>query len=507
MGKYYLTTPIYYVNDKPHIGHTYTTVVADVIKRYRQLRGDEARLVTGTDENSQKNVDAAAKAGEADIQKYLDRMAGVWEQTWKDLGIGVDDFIRTTEDRHKKGVEKFWNTVAATGDIYQGEYEGLYCTGCEAFYKETDLVDGNCPMHKKPVTVLKEKNWFFKLSAYREKLLAHIDAHPEFIQPESRRNEVRSYIDKFMEDVSISRETVKWGINVPNDTGSVIYVWFDALLNYMTAVGYGTDDAMFNKYWPADLHLVGKDIIKFHCALWPAMLMSAGVPLPKAVFAHGFFTINGDKISKSLGNAIDPHDLAAKYGMDPVRYYLLREIPFGEDGDFSEERLKLRYSSELGNALGNLLHRVLSMTEKYFEGKVPAAPADSLLPSAMAGYWEKYFTSMDAFHFQHALEAAMGAAMHLNNDIDTVKPWALAKTDLAALSGHMYGWLESLRQIAWMLAPLMPEVSRKIMVQLGVAEAAHGGDALQAAMTWGGMQTGATIAKGEPLFPRIEPEA
>jgi methionyl-tRNA synthetase len=494
--KYYITTPIYYVNDKPHIGHAYTTIVADVIKRYRRMRGDEAYLVTGTDENSQKNVEAAEKAGVADIQTYLDGMAETWKSTWQDLGLDVDDFIRTTEDRHKKGVEKFWSAVAATGDIYQGEYEGLYCTGCEAFYKETDLVDGNCPMHKRPVTTLKEKNWFFKLSAYREKLLAHIDAHPDFIQPVSRRNEIRSYIEKFMEDVSISRETVKWGIPVPNDPGSVIYVWFDALLNYMTAVGYGTDDALFAKEWPADLHLVGKDIIKFHCALWPAMLLSAGIALPKQVYAHGYFTINGEKMSKSLGNAIDPKDLAAKVGIDPIRYYLLREIPFGEDGDFSEERLRARYNGELGNALGNGFYRVLSMTEKYCEGKVPAVAPSS--GTGITDAWTAYGAAMNVFAFHHALEAAMGQALAVNGDIDAVKPWALAKTDSSAVAPHLYRWLESFRHIALLLGPIMPDVSAKMLAQLGNPSTAQ---------EWGGLAEGAMLAKGEPLFPRLESEA
>ncbi|HTK04607.1 MAG TPA: methionine--tRNA ligase [Candidatus Eisenbacteria bacterium] len=499
MAKYYLTTPIYYVNDKPHIGHLYTTVVADVIARYRRLRGDRVYFVTGTDENSQKNVEAAQKQGYADIQAYLDMQSANWKQTWTDLGITFDDFIRTTEDRHKKGVEKFWNVVLAKGDIYEGEYEGLYCTGCEAFYKETDLVDGNCPIHKKPATKLKEKNWFFKLKNYRAALLEHIDAHPEFIRPASRRNEVRSYVDKFMEDVSISRETVKWGIPVPNDPKSVIYVWFDALLNYMTAVGYGTNEETFKDWWPADVHLVGKDIIKFHCALWPAMLMSAGLPLPKEVYAHGYFTIDGEKMSKSLGNVIDPKEVAAKYGIDPLRFYLLREIPFGEDGDFSLERLGQRYSGELGNALGNLLHRVLSMTEKYQGGKVPAASG----PSGIAHAWTAYEAAMESFDFHGAIEQILGFARTLNGEIDTTKPWEVAKTDPVRLAGLLYSWLESLRHLAWMLKPLMPATSDKMLLQLGAAEAEMKRN-WDDAKVWGGLAEGATIAKGEPLFPRLE---
>lgn len=501
--KFYLTTPIYYVNDKPHIGHLYTTVAADVIARYHRLRGDRTRFVTGTDENSQKNVEAALKNGETDIQAYLDRMSANWRDTWSALGISFDDFIRTTEDRHKKGVEKFWNAVFANGDIYQGEYEGLYCTGCEAFYRENDLVEGRCPIHRKAVAKLKEKNWFFRLKKYRDALLAHIDAHPEFIRPASRRNEVRSYVDKFMEDVSISRETVRWGIPVPNDPKSVIYVWFDALLNYMTAVGYGTDDAMFAEWWPADVHLVGKDIIKFHCALWPAMLMSAGLPLPKSVFAHGYFTVDGVKMSKSLGNAIDPKDLAAKYGMDAIRFFLLREIPFGGDGDFSEERLRQRYSGELGNTLGNLMHRVLSMTDRYFGGRVPVNAGDGA--ATIADAWQAYGKAMDDLDFFAAVEVVMGIARAMNGEIDSQKPWELAKTDMDRLATLMYRHLEQLRHVAWMLKPLMPETAEKMLAQLGVAEK-DSGKTYDQAKGWGGMAGGATIAKGQPLFPRLEGE-
>jgi methionyl-tRNA synthetase len=501
--KFYLTTPIYYVNDKPHIGHLYTTVAADVVARYRRLRGERVCFVTGTDENSQKNVEAAQKNGETDIQAYLDRMSANWRDTWASLGITFDDFIRTTEDRHKKGVEKFWRAVSVSGDIYQGEYEGLYCTGCEAFYRESDLVDGKCPTHKKEVAKLKEKNWFFRLKKYRTRLLAHIDAHPEFVMPESRRNEVRSYVDKFMEDVSISRETVKWGIPVPNDPKSVIYVWFDALLNYMTAVGYGTDDAKFAEWWPADLHLVGKDIIKFHCALWPAMLMSAGIPLPKSVFAHGYFTVDGVKMSKSLGNAIDPKDLAAKYGMDAIRFFLLREIPFGEDGDFSEERLRQRYSGELGNALGNLMHRVLSMTEKYFEGRVPTKTGAGA--AEIADLWLKYDKAMEGLDFFAAIELVLGLARGMNGEIDTEKPWTLVNTDKGRLASLLYRHLEQLRHAAWMLKPIMPTTARKMLVQLGVPEDMSGMTYTQA-KDWGVLTEGATIAKGEPLFPRLEGE-
>ncbi len=498
MPKYYLTTPIYYVNDVPHIGHFYTTVAADVLARYRRRRGDEVMFLTGTDENSQKNVEAAAKNGYAEIQPYLDMMSGRWRETWTALDISFDDFIRTTEDRHKKAVEKFWRAVEAKGDIYQGDYEGLYCAGCEAFVLESELVDGKCAIHKKEPNRLKEKNWFFRLSGYREKLLAHIDAHPEFIQPVGRRNEVRSYVDKFMSDVSISRESMKWGIPVPGDAKSVIYVWFDALINYLSGVGYGTDDAAFAKWWPADLHLVGKDIIKFHCALWPAMLLSAGLPLPRTVFAHGFFTVNGDKMSKSLGNVVDPKGVCATYGIDPVRYFLLREIGFGSDGDFSLARLAERYAGDLGNDLGNLLHRTLSMTEKYFAGKVPApATGDT------AAVWTAYEAAMDGLDFAAALDAAWGLMRDSNRLVDTEKPWVLAKTDTVRLANVMYTLLERLRQLSWLLEPFLPHIAPKIREQLGCA-AAEQGKTWEQAKIWGGLPEGGTISKGEPLFPRLE---
>ena len=506
--KFYVTTPIYYVNDRPHIGHTYTTVAADVLARFHRLRGEEVFMLTGTDENSQKNVAAAAKAGQADIAKYLDDMSGVWRRTWAELGLNFDDFIRTTEPRHIAAVNKFWEAVQAnhSDDIYRGEYFGLYCEGCEAFVTQNDCEGGMCPVHKRMPKEIREKNWFFRLSAYRQRLLDHIDAHPDFIRPESRRNEVRSYVDKFMTDVSISRESVKWGIQVPGDPQSVIYVWFDALINYLSGAGYGTDEAKFARLWPAELHLVGKDIIKFHCALWPAMLMAAGLPLPKKVFAHGFFTINGDKISKSLGNAIDPRDLVAKYGFDPVRYFLMREINFGQDGDFSLQRLADRYGNDLGNELGNLLHRVLSMTEKYFGGKVPNDGGGCAEASKdQTEDWRRYDEALAALDFGGALDVIWEGLRWDNKHIDEVKPWVLAKTDQKELGKVLNYLLEHLRQSALMLQPFMPEIAGRMFEQLGL-EGAGPRPLTAEAKAWGGMKEGATIRKGAPLFPRLESE-
>ncbi len=492
--KFYITTPIYYVNDVPHIGHAYTTIAADALARYYRLRGREVFFLTGTDENSQKNVDAAAKFGYDDIQNYLDVMSGKWKDAWRDLKITNNDFIRTTEERHKKGVEKFFKKVWDKGDIYQGEYEGLYCVSCEAFYKESDLIDGCCPIHKTKVQAIKEKNWFFKLTKYRQALLEHIEKNPGFIQPETRRNEVVSYVKNFMEDVSISRASMKWGIPVPTDQTQVLYVWFDALINYLTGIGYGWDDKKFDHLWPAEVHLVGKDIIKFHCALWPAMLLSAELPLPKSVFAHGFFTIDGEKMSKSLGNVVNPVEVADKYGLEPLRYYLLHEIHFGSDGDFSFAGLEQRYNGELANGIGNLTARVLAMTEKYFDGRVPKRAARDPLK-----HWDGYDRAMESLRLHEALQIVGEIVKDCDELIDREKPWTLAKTDREKLAEVLYTLLETLRHLALMLHPFMPETALKILTQLGLELPTDYDRAKQ----WGALETGTRIARGEPLFPRL----
>ena len=459
--KFYITTPIYYVNDKPHIGHAYTTIIADTLARYHRFNGRDVYFVTGTDENSQKNVEAAEKKGETDIKKYLDEMSAIWAGTWDSHGITNNDFIRTTEERHLAGVDKFFKAVWDKGDIYLGTYEGYYCAGCEAFLPESGLADGKCPIHQKAPQKIKEHNYFFKLSKYRDALLDHIGKNENFIQPASRRNEILSYIRDFMEDISISRESQKWGIPLPavalakaggaEVKHQVLYVWFDALINYLTAVGYGTDEKKFKQYWPVNLHLVGKDIIKFHCALWPAMLMSAGLPLPAKIFAHGFFTIDGIKISKSLGNIIDPVEFAQKYGNDVVRYFLLREITLGEDGDFSVLRLKERYQSELANGLGNLVNRVLAMAEKYFNGKIPEKCDGNISTT-----WLSYDLNMAETKTHAALKDIWDLIDYLNKFIDSEQPWSLAKTDMGRLARVIYTLLESLRHIGLLLTPFMP---------------------------------------------------
>lgn len=495
--KFYVSTPIYYINGKPSIGHAYTTIIADVLARYHRLLGEDVLFLTGTDENSQKNVEAAAAAGRSDdVQGYLDEMAALWERTWDSLDITHDRFIRTTEAAHHRAVEAFWKAVEANGDIYQGEYEGLYCKGCEAFYAEADLVDGTCSLHKTVPETIKEKNYFFRLTKYRDALLEHIGKHPEFIRPDSRRNEVVSYVRDFMSDVSITRASMKWGIPVPGDEGQRIYVWFDALINYLTGAGYPDE----NEWWPCDLHLMAKDIIKFHCALWPAMLLSAGLPLPKQIFAHGYFTIDGQKMSKSLGNVLDPIEIANEYDNDTLRFFLLREIMLGGDGDFSMTRLRERYNGELANELGNLVQRVLSMTEKYFEGKIPER-AEGFL----AGAWPAYRLAMDELRLNDALDVVWSLVRQANQYVESQAPWKLAKLgEDKMLADTMYVLLETLRHIAWMLLPFMPLASKRMLQSLGLAVADEFARSAEESWVWGELSPGGTIVKGEPLFPRKE---
>lgn len=530
MKPFFVTTPIYYVNDRPHIGHTYTTVVADAIARAHRLRGAATFFSVGVDENSQKNVKAMHAAGEHDLASYLDRMAGIWRTTWDAFGISYDRFVRTTEGAHRKAVERFWHAVQQSGDIYEGSYEGKYCVGCESFKTETELINDRCPLHPNvDLETVKEKNLFFRASSYRDALLSHIDAHPDCIQPTSRRNEVRRYVQDHFSDFSISREAknLEVGIPVPGDESQRIYVWFDALINYLTVAGYGTDDEQFASMWPADLHLVGKDIIKFHCALWPAMLMSAaksdallrtgdGTPLlPRAVFAHGFFTVDGQKISKSLGNAIDPVTLSQRVGIDALRYFLLRAIPFGEDGDFSEVGLTERYVHDLANTLGNLVNRTVAMSRKYFANAVPPSIAhepkftfaDERGVNTLVSFVAKH---IDASRLDLALEAVWkgidGAygLIQANKFIEDTQPFKLVKQDVDATGAVLYSLLEYCRIVAWLIEPMMPDVSKRLITQLGQdpqAERSRGFDALVA---WGGLKPGTALLEPSVLFPPLD---
>lgn len=496
--KYYITTPIYYVNDKPHIGHAYATFAADTVARYQRMLGNEVFFLTGTDENASKNAEAASKAGEPDTKKYVDQMSAVWQLTWDELGISNSDFIRTTEQRHIEAVYKFWKEVEAKGDIYQGEYEGLYCVGCEEYKVESDLIDGLCAQHNRAPEALKETNYFFKASKYRDELLDYINQNPNFVQPKSRRQEVLNYITNHLADISISRPTKGWGIPVPNNAEQVIYVWFDALVNYLTAIGYNNDSSDFDKWWPEAHHLVGKDIIKFHCALWPAMLLSAGLPLPKKVFAHGFFTIDGQKIGKSLGNAIDPKDLAETYGVETLRYFLLREIPFGSDGDFSIERLSGRYDSDLANGLGNFASRVTTLAV----GVQDLKPSVSL-EAATRDAWQAYLDAMNDYQFSPALEAVWALLTAGDKLVEESKPWELKKdaTKTAELNQVLGTLVELLRHVSWMLVPFMPDKSQAILEALGWSNETN--RSFDEARVWGAWQTNPEPKKITPLFPRL----
>ena len=499
MNKFYITTPIYYVNDRPHIGHAYATIAADSLARYHRMLGESVYFLTGTDENAEKNVEAAHQAG-VDIFDYVDSMSATWRLTWDELGISNDDFIRTTEDRHRTGVNAFWSVVAAQGDIYRGTYTGLYCVGCEAYYTKSDLNDdGCCPLHLTKPKELREENYFFKLSAYRDRLLQHLADHPDFVQPETRRHEVLNYIRDHLTDMSVSRPNRGWGIPVPGDDTQTIYVWFDALINYLTAIGYGTDQAKFGEWWPASLHVVGKDIIKFHCALWLAMLMSAGLPLPRQVFAHGFFTLNGQKISKSLGNTIDPKDLAETYGLDALRYFLLREISFGGDGDFSVERIAARYDADLASGLGNLASRVTTLADGCSNAKV----GSDALVSDFTAAWKRYHAALEAHQPHEAIEVLWNTMKSCDRYIDEKEPWRLSKDEareeeLAIVLGTL---IEALRQIAWLLVPLLPDAATKIFTSLGWPQEEQ--RSLNEASQWGNQASPPQVQKVAPLFPRL----
>lgn len=453
MAKKLITTPIYYINDQPHIGHSYSTIAVDAVARYYRELGDEVVFTVGTDENSQKTLQAAEKAGQKDVAAYATQMSTAWQKTWDELGISYDAFVRTTSPEHHTAVEAFLAKINTTGDLYKGTYEGLYCVGCEEFKRADDLVEGKCPLHNTPAEQLKEENYFFKLSKYQKPLLDHIRQHPEFVAPVSRRNEVLSFIERGLEDISFSRPSRGWGIPFPGDPKQVVYVWPDALVNYLTAIGY--PQAGYETWWPAQLHLVGKDIIKFHCIIWPAMLLSAGLPLPKQIFAHGFFTVNEQKISKSLGNAVPPKIITDVYGIDGLRYYLLRDIPFGADGEFSFKRLHSVYNADLANELGNLVRRTASMITKYMGGKFGVVEAHSHDAS-------RYHEAMQQLRFDKALEDVWDRVKGLNQLVEEEKPWVLAKEDPEHLAEVLKHLVSDLLQISGLLLPFLPTAAVKI---------------------------------------------
>lgn len=450
---FFVTTPIYYVNDVPHIGHAYATIAADVIARYHRAIGDETFFLTGVDENSQKTVLAAAKAGK-DIVSYTEELAAIWKQTWKKLRIKNDDFIRTTEERHKRVVLDFFKKIESSGDIYKGKYEGLYCVGHEAFLKESELdQNGFCPDHKTRPEHLVEENYFFKLSKYQEKLLDFYKNNPNFVEPLERFHEVKKFVEGGLQDISVTRSTQKWGIPAPNDPTHVIYVWFDALINYISAKP---------EHWPADLHLIGKDILRFHAVIWPAMLLSAGYSLPKKIFAHGFFTVDGEKISKSLGNSIDPTKIAQEYGNDTLRYFLLHEFPFGNDGDFSFERLREVYNSDLANGLGNLVARVAKLAETLDLNGTPF-PQKPLLDSS-------FRIHLDRIELLEGLNYIWDKIRSTDKSIEATKPWELLKKDREKATAVVENLIRQIVEIQELLIPFLPETADKIAKQFSAAK-------------------------------------
>jgi methionyl-tRNA synthetase len=500
-GRFYLTTAIDYVNGPPHLGHAYEKITADAIARYKRLIGVETWFVLGNDEHSQ-NVYRLAKEQGLDPLAYCDRMEREYRAVWTLLDISYDDFIRTTQPRHKAAVQELVRRIADKGDVYEGFYEGWYCVGCEAFKQEKDLVDGKCPLHS-TVDWIKEKNHFFRLSKYRDALLAHLTAHPGFVEPEARRNEIVKLLESGLEDISISRAGQSWGIPVPHDPSSVVYVWFDALINYASAVGFGTDEALFAKWWPADLHVIGKDITRFHTVIWPAMLMSAGLPVPRQVFGHGFMSVDGQRMSKSLGNVVDPAVAVAKIGVDPLRLYLIKEVTYGGDGDFSWTRLQERYNVDLANNLGNLVSRVAAMAEKYRGGRVAPAEAPGRLAGVAARALHDYREAMDRF----ALEAGAAAAFRIvdaaNEYITETEPWALARDEknAARLSQVLFDVAEAVRVAAILLLPIIPTSAAEILRRVGETAPVDHVRLDDAAWRNDGERT---IAQGASLWPRID---
>ena len=500
---FYLTTPIYYVNDAPHIGHAYTTLAADALARWRRLWGDDVVFLTGTDEHGLKIQRAAEEHG-VTPREWADQTSERFREAWKLLDISYDDFIRTSEPRHYAAVTEFLQRVYDNGYIVLDTYEGLYCVACEAYYTEDELVNGNCPIHGRPVEHVTEENYFFQLSRFEDALLEHYAANPDAVQPESRRNEVLGFIKQGLRDFSMSRTSISWGIPLPWDERHVTYVWFDALFNYCTAVGYGDDRVRFDRYWPADYHLMAKDILRFHAVYWPAMLMAAGEAPPKHVFAHGYLLVGGEKMSKTRLNQIAPADLVADFGVDGYRYHFLADQRFGPDGDFSYEAMVARYNADLANNFGNLANRVLNMAVNYCDGVVPDARANGPLAQAAADSFDKMTAAMTQLQYDTAFGAVWDLIRAANSYIEESEPWKLNKAgDAAAVAAVLGDCLEALRIVALLASPVIPRACAELWRRLGLPGTPED-QRLPDAAAWGQLPAGSSLEKGDPLFPRLE---
>lgn len=504
--KFYLTTPIYYPSANFHIGHCYTTIIADAIARYKRLNGYDVFFLTGTDEHGQKIEKKAIEAG-VSPKEYVDKIVENAKDLWKSLDISYDKFIRTTDSEHVACVQKIFEKLYQQGDIYKGEYKGLYCTPCESFWTETQLKDGKCPDCGRDVHEVKEEAYFFRLSKYQDRLVNYIEAHPEFIQPVSRKNEmINNFIKPGLEDLCVSRTSFKWGIPVTFDNKHIVYVWIDALSNYISALGYlSEDDSLFKKYWPANLHIVGKEIVRFHTIIWPIMLMALGLELPKKVFGHGWLIIDGGKISKSLGNYQDPREYIAMYGIDAVRYFVLREVPFGNDGNFSVDAMVTRANADLANVLGNLVNRTIGMINKYFDGVVTntrcSEELDADLIKIALSLKDKVNEDMDKLEVSSALEHIFDLFRACNKYIDETMPWILAKEDdkKDRLATVLYNLVESIRIGTVLLSPFVPSASERIFKQLNTDM-----KDMASVNEFGGYVSGTRVGTADPIFQRID---